>query len=72
MTVNRVTEADRLPYFQARIESDDETTEKMMKRNNKKWLLAAIISGSLVVAFAAVALQGEISLDSPVTFPVDI
>ena len=57
---------------------------KMMKQNQmpnsrqsktsrrKHWLLVAAIVGLLTTAFAAVALQGKISLDSPVSFPVDI
>jgi hypothetical protein len=43
-----------------------------MKRNKKKWLVILIVIGSLATAFGAIALQGRISLNSPVTFPVDI
>jgi hypothetical protein len=44
----------------------------MMKQNNKKWLIALVVIGALATTFGAMALQGKISLNSPVTFPVDI
>lgn len=43
-----------------------------MKRNKKTWLIGLIVVGCLATAFGAMALQGKISLNSPVTFPVDI
>jgi hypothetical protein len=44
----------------------------MMNRNKKKWLVVLVVISSLITAFGALALQGQISLNSPVTFPVDI
>ncbi|MEO0369713.1 MAG: hypothetical protein AAF197_13180 [Pseudomonadota bacterium] len=43
-----------------------------MKKTKKTWLILLVVVSTLTAAFGAMALQGKISLNSPVTFPVDI